>query len=105
MQHLADFWPYLKMLLGLTLSVLASCHVILTKRDTRAATLWAGLIWLAPVVGTLLYIWLGINRIERRARSLRAARTRRKTGVPPTHCSPEMLDQQLGSQGAHLRAL
>lgn len=105
MQHLADFWPYLKMLLELTLSVVASCHVILTKRDTRAAALWAGLIWLAPVVGTLLYIWLGINRIERRARSLRNRRTRRKAGLSTLHCSNEMLNQQLGQDAAHLRAL
>lgn len=105
MQQLADAWPYLKMILEVTLSVVASCHVILTKRDTRAAALWAGLIWLAPVVGTILYIWLGINRIERRARSLRARRTRRKAGQQPIHCSSEMLDQQLGSQSAHLRAL
>jgi hypothetical protein len=35
-----------------------------------------GVIWLAPLFGLLLYVWLGINRIERRARSLRTERPR-----------------------------
>ncbi len=105
MQYLADVWPYLKTLLELTLSVVASCHVILTKRDTRAATLWAGLIWLAPVVGTLLYIWLGINRIERRARSLRGKHVRSDAGASSGHCSSEMENLHFGPESAHLRAL
>lgn len=53
-------------------SLVASGHVVLYKRDSRAAIAWAGLIWLAPFVGTLLYVLLGINRIERRARTLRS---------------------------------
>lgn len=52
-------------------SLVASGHVVLYKRDSRAAIAWAGLIWLAPFIGTLLYVLLGINRIERRARTLR----------------------------------
>ncbi len=105
MQHLADVWPYLKTLLELALSVVASCHVILTKRDPRSAALWSGLIWLAPVVGTLLYIWLGINRIERRARSLRGRHVRSDAGIPSGHCSSDLLNRQLGPHAAHLRAL
>jgi cardiolipin synthase A/B len=56
-------------------SLVASGHVVLYKRDSRAAIAWAGLIWLAPFVGTLLYVLLGINRIERRARTLRTETT------------------------------
>jgi len=50
---------------------IASAHVILNKRDTRAAVGWVGLIWLVPALGSLLYIVLGINRIRRRAKGLR----------------------------------
>lgn len=60
---------------SVVVSLIASSHVVLYKRDSRAAIAWAGLIWLAPFVGTGLYVVLGINRIERRARTLRQGRT------------------------------
>ncbi|MFT5094948.1 MAG: cardiolipin synthase [Porticoccaceae bacterium] len=60
---------------SVVVSLIASGHVVLYKRDCRAAIAWAGLIWLAPFVGTGLYVVLGINRIERRARTLRPGRT------------------------------
>jgi cardiolipin synthase len=55
----------------LIISCTASAHVILNRRDTKAAVGWVGLIWLVPVLGALLYILLGINRIRRRAKDLR----------------------------------
>ncbi len=60
---------------SVVVSLIASSHVVLYKRNSRAAIAWAGLIWLAPFVGTGLYVVLGINRIERRARTLRPVRT------------------------------
>jgi cardiolipin synthase len=53
------------------LAVIASTHAILNKRDVRAAVAWVGLIWLVPVLGSVLYALLGINRIRRRATELR----------------------------------
>jgi cardiolipin synthase A/B len=70
------FWPYFATLLNVLFCLLAAGHAVLTKRDTRATIGWVGVIWLAPILGVLLYVWLGINRIERRARSLRAERPR-----------------------------
>ncbi|NQV28268.1 MAG: cardiolipin synthase [Rhodopirellula sp.] len=61
--------------ISVVVSLFASGHVVLYKRDCRAAIAWVGLIWLAPVIGTGLYVMLGINRIERRARTLRPGRT------------------------------
>ncbi len=55
-------------------TLLASGHVILYKRDNHAAVAWVGLIWLLPVFGAVLYLLLGINRIRRRARFLRGER-------------------------------
>jgi cardiolipin synthase len=63
--------PYLLSAVDVAVSLLASGHVILSKRDTRAAIGWIGLIGLSPLVGTVLYWLLGINRINRKARSLR----------------------------------
>jgi cardiolipin synthase len=54
------------------ISVAASAHVILYKRNTRSAIGWVGLIWFVPVFGAVLYVLLGINRIRRKAKTLRA---------------------------------
>lgn len=62
------------------ISCIASAHVVLNKRDTRAAVGWVGLIWLVPVIGALLYILLGINRIRRRAKDLRPEHTFSSSG-------------------------
>ena len=37
----------------------------------RAAIGWVGLVWLAPLVGSIAYICLGVNRIQRKAMTLR----------------------------------
>ena len=66
----ALFWPHLAAGFDLLAAVLASSHALLHKRDTRAATLWIGFIWLLPLFGPLLYLALGVNRIRRRAVSL-----------------------------------
>lgn len=71
---LIDIWFYFAAALEFGLAIAASGHAILYKRDVRATIAWVGLIWLVPFVGAGLYVWLGINRIERRARSRRARR-------------------------------
>jgi cardiolipin synthase A/B len=52
-------------------SLIASAHVVLHKRSARAAVGWVGVIWLAPFLGSSLYVLLGINRIERHAKRKR----------------------------------
>ncbi len=52
-------------------AVAASVHTILFKQDSRGAVAWVGVIWLVPLVGPLLYLIFGINRIRRRATELR----------------------------------
>lgn len=66
----------------------ASVHVVLHKRDVRAAAGWFGLVWLAPVIGPILYFLLGINRIRRRAVALRRGAFREQlTAGPPVEPS------------------
>jgi cardiolipin synthase A/B len=55
----------------LVLAVGVSAHIVLTKDDVRAAIGWVGLVWLAPVVGSVLYLFLGVNRITRQAHRMR----------------------------------
>ncbi|MEM7232734.1 MAG: cardiolipin synthase [Planctomycetota bacterium] len=71
MRFLSDSWPYITAILSTLVSLTASGHAILYKRDVRAALGWVGIIWLAPFVGSLLYFLFGINRIRRRAHALR----------------------------------
>lgn len=57
--------------IGFGLSLSASAHVLLTKRNSQAAVAWIGLIWLSPFVGSLTYLVFGINSIHRKARRKR----------------------------------
>ena len=56
------------------LAIVVSAHIVLTKDDVRAAIGWTGLVWLTPVVGSVLYALFGINRIRRQAGMLRRGR-------------------------------
>lgn len=67
---LHDAWTAVAAALTLALSLLASGHVVLHKRDVRAALGWTALVWLAPVLGAVAYFVLGVNRIRRRAEAL-----------------------------------
>jgi cardiolipin synthase A/B len=61
-------------LLHLGLAVGVTVHVLLTKRDVGSSVAWIGLAWLAPILGSVLYLLLGINRVRRRAISLQRPR-------------------------------
>jgi cardiolipin synthase A/B len=56
--------------LHLIIAGTVTCHVLMTKRDVPAAIGWIGLAWLSPVLGALLYMGFGVNRVRRRARQL-----------------------------------
>ena len=75
LDHLARFWPHLAAGFDFIAALLASIHALLHKRDSRAATLWLGIIWFLPALGPLLYLALGVNRIRRRALSLAVHKT------------------------------
>jgi cardiolipin synthase len=70
-EFLQTWWP--SFIAGLTtlVSAATSLHAVMFKRDVRAAAAWAGISWLVPIIGPLLYLLLGVNRIERRASQLR----------------------------------
>jgi len=75
LDQIARFWPHLAAGFDLLAALLASLHALLHKRDSRAATLWIGIIWLMPLFGPVLYLVLGVNRIRRRAISLGVHKT------------------------------
>ncbi len=68
---LTTFWPHITATIALLLSLGCAGHAVLYKKDTRATIGWVGVIWLAPIVGSILYLLFGINRIRRKAHFLR----------------------------------
>jgi cardiolipin synthase len=78
----ADSWELLLLGAHLAAAGVASGHAILHKREVRAAVGWTGLIWLAPLYGSLLYYFFGINRIQRRARELKPGEVRYAPEIP-----------------------
>lgn len=89
---LRSVWPLLTAALGLGLSLAASVHAVLYKRDSRAAVAWVGLCWLAPFVGPVLYVLLGINRIRRKVAGMRGTELNHLTSLSTLACSLEELE-------------
>jgi cardiolipin synthase len=65
-------FDYLLSLISLhaIIALSAVLHVLLFKRDSRAALAWVGLVILFPIAGALLYLLFGINRVRRKARRI-----------------------------------
>ena len=72
MGGLLAYWPEVSSALVFLLTLLGTGHALLHKREVRGAIGWVAIIWLVPFFGAVLYLLLGINRIQRRARALRA---------------------------------
>jgi len=60
--------------LHLLLALGVTGHILVHKRDPGSAVAWIGIAWLSPVLGSLLYVLLGVNRVRRRALTMRAPR-------------------------------
>lgn len=91
--------------LSLLFSLTASVHAVLYKRDSRAAVLWVGFIWLVPFAGALFYAILGVNRIRRRAVLMRGNMERYRSAPHATPCEPGELERHLPEHARHLSAL
>ena len=68
---LSDLRPVIVAALSALLATVVSAHVVLNKRDVRAAAGWVGVVWFLPVFGSVLYALFGVNRIRRRGQMLR----------------------------------
>lgn len=100
-----EFWHIGVAALALLLSVLASGHAVLYKRDSRAVIAWVGFVWLVPLGGAVLYFIFGINRIRRQAAVLRKKLPRYRAHQAESECSPEELHRHLPNHTGHLQML
>ena len=73
-----EFWPWIVATVSLgsvVAAIAATVHALQWKRDSRAVIGWVGLVWLAPMLGSLAYLCFGVNRIQRKALSLERRQT------------------------------
>lgn len=84
LELLSEAVPFVVVILTLTTNILASGHALLYRRDVRATISWLGFIWLVPLLGPVLYLLFGINRIRRRARALGRSEIRVTAPAPAT---------------------
>ena len=63
--------------LATVVAIGTSAHVLLSKRDPRAAFGWIAVCLLFPFAGPILYLLFGVNRISTRARKLESGRVPR----------------------------
>lgn len=101
----STIWPWVFVVLHGVVVIVASSHVVLTKRDSRAAIGWVGIIWLAPIVGSVLYITFGVNRIQRKARYLRSGQTVTDSSPQQRTAEEDALYRVLGDESEHLAPL
>ncbi|MBM4011002.1 MAG: cardiolipin synthase [Planctomycetes bacterium] len=102
---LAAAWPHLTAAAIAALTIGASAHAILVKRDTRSTIGWVGLIWLSPVFGAIAYAVLGVNRIRSRASQLRAGQARISHFLAPAVAPVDRLREAVGPDESPLRSL
>jgi len=100
-----DLWHIAAIGLGLLLSVCATGHVVLYKRDSRSAIAWVGFVWLVPLIGAVMYFFFGVNRIRRKASLLRKNLERYRAEATQVECTPEELQRHLPNHGGYLEML
>jgi cardiolipin synthase len=98
LDRIEKFWPDLVAGFSLLAALFASIHAVLHKRDSRAATLWLAFIWFLPLLGSIFYLAMGVNRIRRHALALGV----QKTISRPV---PEDLGEPLQADAQHLKML
>ncbi len=93
LEPFTDLLHLLVLLLGVAASALGAGHALLTKRDPRSAAAWVSLCLFFPLLGVLLYLALGNNRIRTRAQRLHPLMTIAQPGslAEPDPCDAESL--------------
>jgi cardiolipin synthase len=98
MQLLQEWLPYYAPLLfvidGIIIIITAG-HIVLTKRDSRSAIGWVGVVFLTPFIGALLYVVFGVNRIQRRAHSMLEGQTKPEGSPGLTHAAQEHIENTI----------
>lgn len=65
-------WPAFLTVSSIIAGLLALAHLLLRHRDYRSAAFWTALVVFSPLVGPVLYLFLGINILRRRGKHYRS---------------------------------
>lgn len=99
---MTTLWPLLLSFLVGVLAVVAAVHAIMTRREVGTAVAWVGVVLLSPLVGAIVYFFLGVNRIKRRARELRGESGEAYRELLPPPASLDAVRALLGPSREHL---
>lgn len=102
---LRDLRPVIVAALSALLAVVVSAHIVLNKRDTRAAAGWVGVVWFLPVLGSVLYALLGVNRIRRRGETLRRLGVDLRPLPPDSRTDWRVVTETLEEPDGHMAGL
>lgn len=105
LEAVAYYTPEIVSILATLSAVLTTTHIVLHKQETRSAIGWIGLSWLVPLIGSALYLMLGVNRIHRRAVSLRADLQRYQPDKDARAVAGEKIEEHLAGRATHLGQL
>jgi cardiolipin synthase len=100
-----EYWPYIAGTFSFFVMIVASAHAILHKRDARSAVAWTGIILLTPMIGAVLYVLFGINRIQRKATQLRRKKDALRMSARGLEAGPSELAESLPPEKQHLEPL
>ncbi len=92
-------------LLVLLATGLTTIHILLSRRAAGSSIAWMGLVWLAPLLGVTTYLLLGINRIQRRAETLRSKKKPFFTIPKVSPVRPDTMQASLPPSVQHLSGL
>jgi cardiolipin synthase A/B len=67
-----NFWTIILAIASIVGSILAVMHLLLRHHDYRSAAFWMALVVFTPLLGPLLYLFLGINILRRSAKRYRS---------------------------------
>ncbi len=70
-----EYWPHMTALASLGIGAVAAIHAAMNKSDVRAAIAWVGVILMSPLLGPILYLVAGINRIRHDQISVQRSRS------------------------------
>lgn len=99
-----NFWTITLALLSLAGGLTALAHLLLRHRDYRSAAFWTALVVFSPLVGPLLYLFLGVNILRRQGRRYRTGTHEPWHDPVPEHPLPLAPVESCDSQDHQLLA-
>ncbi len=102
---ISEMWAHITALITFVVTVSAAFHAVIYKRDSRSALGWTALIVFFPFFGAVLYVLLGINRIQRKASAFSGKHARQYHRYDDVSCSKKNLHNILTPANSHLTTL